>query len=176
MQKDKPSKNEILKKYPAGYRTKVKIIAIRPWGIIVDNGKGLKGIVHTRNLTVDVSKCDPSLVFKEGEMLDVEVIKYDKLSDRFVLSHREILLDKVWEIHGKKLRIGQIKKLEIRRISDKGAFVLLEGGIWAQIPLFHLSPKTIDRPKDAVHVGDTVVAKTIRIGNRELLRLSIRRL
>jgi small subunit ribosomal protein S1 len=80
--------------FPSGRTIEGSIIRMLDHGLIVDLGDDLEGFVPTGHLGLQVPKQDkPQYYFKEGERLDLKVIKMDIENRRIVLSLSERLQD-----------------------------------------------------------------------------------
>jgi len=80
--------------FPSGRTIEGTITRMLDHGLIVDLGDDLEGFVPTGHLGLHVPKQDkPQYYFKEGERLDLKVIKMDVENRRIVLSLSERLRD-----------------------------------------------------------------------------------
>ncbi|MBD3221587.1 30S ribosomal protein S1 [bacterium] len=78
--------------FPSGREVKGTITRMLDHGLIVDLGDDLEGFVPTGHLGFEMPKMDkPQYYFKEGEELDLVVIKMDIENRRIVLSISEYL-------------------------------------------------------------------------------------
>lgn len=80
--------------FPSGRTIEGSIIRMLDHGLIVDLGDDLEGFVPTGHLGLQIPKQDkPQYYFKEGERLDLKVVKMDIENRRIVLSLTERLED-----------------------------------------------------------------------------------
>jgi 4-hydroxy-3-methylbut-2-enyl diphosphate reductase len=147
---------------------------ITDYGAFVDLG-GIDGLLHISEMSW-TRITHPSDMVKQGQKINIMVLKYDPKSERVSLGLRQILPDPWAEIDG-KYKVGDIVKCPISRLVPFGAFVQLEGGIEAIIPNTELSHKRVKRPEDVVTVGQEVEVKVIDVRAEERrMTLSLRQL
>jgi len=82
-----PWENKIPEKYPLGAALKAKITKLTNFGAFVELEDGLEGLLHVSEIS-DSEVSDPSDIFKEGEEIEVTVIKMDREERRISLSMR----------------------------------------------------------------------------------------
>ena len=69
---------------------------------------------------------------------------------------------------------GQVIEGKVIKLTDFGAFMEIEPGFDGLIPMGELADKRIERADEAVHVGDIVRVKILRIDTkRKRISLSI---
>lgn len=135
--------------------------------------KGVKGFVPSSQLkpkTIDS---------KIGDILDLKILTMDIQQGNFILSNRLVYSD---DKDNKKkdlienIKVGQIVKGEVVRITDFGAFVDI-GGIDALLPLSQISWKWVDHPSDILKAGDIINVEVIVIDkDKQRISLSLKNL
>jgi len=93
-------------------------------------------------------------------------LKIDKDKDRISLSRKQLLPDP-WQLVGRNYQVGQTLTGPITRCVTSGAFVKLQEGVEAFIPISEMSQGRIDKPEDVVKSGDEVVVKVISVQPRQ---------
>lgn len=147
---------------------------VTDYGAFIDLG-GIDGLLHVSEMSWSRVK-HPSEVVKNGQEIDVMVLKLKLDQNRISLGLRQILPDP-WVEVADKYHIGDTVKATISRLVPFGAFVALEEGVEAIIPNSELSERRISKPSDAVNPGDEVEAKVIELRPEERkMTLSIRRM
>ena len=147
---------------------------VTDYGAFIDLG-GIDGLLHVSEMSWSRIK-HPSEVLKNGQELDVMILKLRLDQGRISLGLRQILPDP-WTQIGDKYKVGDIVKVEVSRLVPFGAFVGLEEGVEAIIPTSELAERRIAKPSDAVNPGDIVDARIIEMRSEERkMTLSIRRL
>ena len=147
---------------------------VTDYGAFIDLG-GIDGLLHVSEMSWSRVK-HPNEVLKNGQELDVMILKLRLDQGRISLGLRQILPDP-WTQIGEKYNVGDIVKVEVSRLVPFGAFVELEEGVEAIIPTSELAERRIAKPSDAVNPGDIVEARIIEMRTEERkMTLSIRRM
>jgi len=147
---------------------------VTDYGAFIDLG-GIDGLLHVSEMSWSRIK-HPSEVVKNGQELDVMILKLRLDQNRISLGLRQILPDP-WSEIADKFKVGDTIKAQVSRLVPFGAFVQLEDGVEAIIPNSELSDRRVAKPSDVVNPGDEVEAKIIEIRAEERkMTLSIRRL
>ncbi|HHY39535.1 MAG TPA: bifunctional 4-hydroxy-3-methylbut-2-enyl diphosphate reductase/30S ribosomal protein S1 [Clostridia bacterium] len=133
---------------------------ITDFGAFVDIG-GVDGLLHVSELSwgrVD----HPSSVVKEGDKINVMVLRIDREKGRISLGLKQTLPDP-WESAGKKYEVDSVVKGKITRLAPFGAFVELEPGVEGLVHISELADHRVEKPEDVVSVGDEVAVKVLRV-------------
>ena len=109
-----------------------------------------------------------------GKVLRFKIIKLNRRRKNVVLSHR-VVLEEEREVSRdrifKELEIGQLRKGEVKNITDFGAFVDL-GGIDGLLHITDMSWGRISHPSEVVAVGDEIEVMVLNF-NREKQKISL---
>ncbi len=145
---------------------------ITEFGAFVDIG-GLDGLLHVREMAW--SRVDhPSSVVKKGQKLQVLILDIDEERRRVALGLKQLLPDP-WKKAAKNYSVGQVVPIKILRLAPTVAFVELEPGIEAIIPISELSEDRINKPEDAVSIGQEVEGRIKSIQtNQRRITMSLR--
>lgn len=147
---------------------------VTDYGAFIDLG-GIDGLLHVSEMSWSRVK-HPNEVLKNGQELDVMILKLRLDQGRISLGLRQILPDP-WTQIGEKYNVGDVVKVEVSRLVPFGAFVELEEGVEAIIPTSELAERRIAKPSDAVNPGEIVEARIIEMRSEERkMTLSIRRM
>jgi 4-hydroxy-3-methylbut-2-enyl diphosphate reductase len=133
---------------------------ITDYGAFVDLG-GVDGLLHISEMSWSRIK-HPSEVVKQGQEIQVMVLKVNLEQGRISLGMRQILPDP-WTEASKKYHPGDVVEAKISRLVQSGAFVALEGGIEGFIKNSELAQRRVARPEDVVKVGDSVNVKVLDV-------------
>jgi small subunit ribosomal protein S1 len=167
-------KDETLTSLKEGDVRKGIVRRVTDYGAFVDLG-GIDGLLHVSEMSWARIK-HPSEVVRNGQELDVVVLKLRLDQGRISLGLRQILPDPWIEI-GEKYKVGDTVKVTISRLVPFGAFVALPEGVEAIIPNSELSDRRSGRPADVLNAGDEVEARVIEMRTDERkMTLSIRRI
>ena len=141
------------------------------YGAFIDIG-GVDGLAHISDLAWHRVK-HPSEVLEVGQELDVFVKSVDRDAKRISLSVKDTLPDP-WVEKAEQYAEGDFIEGKIIKLTDFGAFMEIEPGFDGLIPLGELAEKRIERADEAVHTGDVVTVKVLRIDTkRKRISLSI---
>jgi len=148
--------------------------SIVPYGAFVDIG-GVDGLLHISDMSYSRVE-DPNSVVKEGQELEVVVLKIDAENQRISLGLKQAKPDP-WHNAELKWAVGEIVTGRICRLADFGAFVELEEGVDGLIPISELSfERRIKHPADVVNVGDVVRVRVLKVqADRRRISLSLKR-
>ncbi|MDR1554892.1 MAG: 30S ribosomal protein S1 [Campylobacteraceae bacterium] len=161
---------EFTKKYKVGDVAKGVITTLTNFGTFIKIGS-IEGLLHNEDASWDRSnKCKE--LFKEGEEIEVKIIKIDSESEKISLSLKELQESPIQK-YAKKHNSGDIVKGKILEIKDFGLFVELGDGVDALIRKEDLG----DLNQNDFKVGDEIEAAIAFIDEKKnRIRLSIKRL
>lgn len=144
------------------------------YGAFVDLG-GVDGLLHISEMSW-ARITHPREMFKEGQEIQVMVLKLDEDKGKISLGHRQVLPDP-WNLIRENYRKGQRLTCKINRFVQSGAFIMLPEGAEAFMPLSEMSVRRIRKPEDALEVGQEVEAEILDLKPDERrMVLSIRAL
>jgi len=173
-EENKRRKEELFSRLVEGRVVEGVVRRLRDFGAFVDLG-GIDGLLHVSDISWSYIK-HPREVLKVGQKIEVMLLKVDKEKERISLGLKQLLPDP-WREAEKKYREGDIVKGRVVRLVPTGAFVRLDEGLDAFIPLSHLSDKKVKRPEEVLRKGEMVEAKVIDFQpSARRLHLSIREL
>ncbi|GBC89777.1 30S ribosomal protein S1 [bacterium HR14] len=171
---ERERRERIFSQLQVGQRLQGKVKRLTGYGAFVDIG-GYEGLLHVSEIAwtrVD----DPAQVLKEGDEIEVVVIRLEPENGKVALSRRQLLPDP-WALAAQHYREGDVIEAPVSRVVRTGAFVKLEEGIEGFIPMSELTSRKVRNPEEVVKPGDTVKAKVIEITpRRRWMVLSVRAL
>tara|TARA_B100000900_G_scaffold387873_1_gene379461 strand:+ start:2804 stop:4378 length:1575 start_codon:yes stop_codon:yes gene_type:complete len=152
-----------------------KVVNIAEYGVFVDLGDNIEGLVRTSELDWTNKNISPKKILNLGDKINVKVIEIDEEKRRLSLSYKQCL-DNPWETFSSNHKKGDIIKSEIKSVTDFGIFVGLDGGIDG---LVHISDVTnIGKPEDFIRSykkGNTIEAMVLSIdADRERVSLGLK--
>lgn len=166
----------IEEKYPAGSIVEGEIKSVTDFGIFIGLEEGIDGMIHISDLSWSKKIKHPSEIVKKGETLKAKVLKIDRENERVSLSLKHLEPDP-WEEAVKQYKVGTVIRGKIIKFANFGAFIEIEEGVEGLIHISELSTKNVDKPEDAVSLGEEVEAKIIRIDSEDKkIGLSMREL
>lgn len=137
---------------------------ITDYGAFIDLG-GVDGLLHISEMSWTRIK-HPSEVVKQGDRIQVMVLKVNLEANRISLGLRQILPDPWGEVP-ERYHVGDVVRGTVSRLVPFGAFVQLDEGIEGIIPNSELSHKRVNKPEGVVKVGDEVEVKVLEIHPEE---------
>ena len=152
-----------------------KVVNIADYGVFVDLGDNIEGLIRTSELDWTNKNISPKKVLSLGDNINVKVVEIDEEKRRLSLSYKQCLPNP-WLEFSSNHETGDIIKSEIKSITDFGIFVGLEGGIDG---LVHISDVTnIGKPEDFIRSykkGDVLETVVLSIdSDRERISLGIK--
>jgi small subunit ribosomal protein S1 len=153
-------------KFPIGSTVEGEVKNVTDFGVFVDIGEGIDGLIHISDLSWSKKVAHPSEVFEKGAKVRAIVLSIDKETEKFSLGIKQLERDP-WENIKGRYKIGQTIEGKITKTADFGAFVELEEGLEGLIHISELSPDQVDRVADVAKIGESVKVEIISIDARE---------
>ena len=151
---------------------------IADYGVFVDLGDNVEGLVRTSELNWTNKNINPNKVVNLGDEIQVKVIEIDNEKRRVSLSHKQCL-DNPWSEFAENNNKGDIITSQIKSITDFGIFVGLDGGIDGLIHITDITASE-DNQEEAIRSykkGDDVQSIILSIDSeRERVSLGIKQL
>lgn len=152
---------EKLGKIEIGKEIKGRITGIVDFGLFVDIGDGIEGLVHISEVSWKRVN-DLRTMFHVGDEVNVQVtgVSDGKVS----LSIKRLEVDP-WAMAAAKFKVGDIITGTVTKLTPFGAFVKLDNTIDGLVHVSELSDEHIDDPSLILGVGDSRQFKIIAIDN-----------
>ncbi len=167
-------RKRLLDSLEAGQRRRGRISSITDFGVFVDLGHSVEGLVHLSELAWHRVE-DLRQAFHVGDEVEVVVLDVNKSRERISLSIKQTQEDP-WAQAEKKYRENQLVEGRVTRITDIGAFVELEPGVEGLLHTSELIGAPNVTPAQVLKVGETVLLKVLEVSaSRRRIRLSARR-
>ena len=152
-----------------------KVVNIADYGVFVDLGDNIEGLIRTSELDWTNKNISPKKVLNLGDKINVKVIEIDEEKRRLSLSYKQCLPNP-WSDFSSRHDKDDVIKSEIKSITDFGIFVGLEGGIDG---LVHISDVTnLGKPEDFIRSykkGDVIETTVLSIdAERERISLGLK--
>ncbi len=157
-----------------GERRTGSISSIVNFGVFVDLGGGVDGLVHVSELSwkhVD----HPSEVVQVGQEVEVEVLDVDLERERVSLSLKATQEDP-WREFERKYQAGEVVSGQVTKLVPFGAFVRVGEGIEGLVHISELAHEHVESPDQVVAVGQQVRVKVVDVDvSRRRISLSMKR-
>lgn len=152
---------EKLKKYKSDQKVSGKIVAILPFGLVVDV-EGSEGLVFISDVSWEKME-DLSAQFTPGQELEVLVLGLDMELGRLNLSIKNLSEDPFVKA-AEKYPVDEVVKGKVSEVTDKGVAVMLEDGIEGFLPAAKMNPDTeYEVEKSVTFLVDSVDSQKRRI-------------
>jgi small subunit ribosomal protein S1 len=163
---------ELLKTLKVGDVIEGKVKNVTNFGAFIDLG-GIDGLLHISEMSwgrVD----NPGRLFSVGD--DAKVFIKD-INDKKIALSMKFEEDNPWNGASDKFAVGNVIKGKVARMTDFGAFIELAPGVDALLHVSQISKDHVDKPSDALSVGQEIEAKVVEFREAEhKISLSIKAL
>src|SRR3989339_54927 len=153
----------VLDKYKIGDVVEGKITAVTDFGVFVEFGERLEGLVHISELAwqrID----SPSDLYKVGDAIKAEVIKLD--GSKIFLSIKKLIADP-WQNISEKYKVGDVVEGTVLKSTAFGLFVKLDSDIHGLAHVSELSDKKVDSAESIAKPGSVMKFKIVSIEPHE---------
>jgi len=164
----------LIETYPVGSPITGIVRNLTDYGAFVEIEEGIDALLHVSDLSWTQKVTHPSEVLEKGQEITVKVLSIDPENEKISVGLKQMESDP-WDEVVKNHPAGSSIGAEIAKIVNFGAFARLGNGVEGLIHISEISRDPIEKPEQALSVGDKVTAKVINIdsANRKL-GLSIR--
>ncbi len=152
------AKEDIFTQVSPGDRLEGTVRRLTDYGAFIDLG-GVDGLLHISEMSW-MRINHPKEMFKEGQKIEVMVLRLDQGAGKISLGHRQVLPDP-WNLIKQNYTINQKMNVTVGRLVQSGAFVKLPEGAEAFLPVSEMSYRRLKRPQDAVEEGQEVEVQII---------------
>jgi small subunit ribosomal protein S1 len=159
------------RKYVVGQKVTLPILDIVDFGIFVDMGEGLRGLIPQKELRWQGQEA--SQTYQVGESIDCVLLDIDVARGRATFGVKQLTTDP-WTEFLASNPVGKSFEATIKTIKNFGAFAAINGSVEGLIHISQLSTKRIKTVEEVVHVGDTVKVTVLEVdAKRRRLSLSL---
>lgn len=147
-------KVKLLAELSEGQIRRGTIRSVMDFGAFVDLG-GVDGLLHVSELTFKRG-VRPNEVVKEGDVVDVKILKIDRENNKLALSLKQARGVDPWADASTKYSVGSTLTGRVSKVEPFGCFIEVEEGIEGLLPVSEMSYQRIRHPSDLAKVGDTL--------------------
>ncbi len=130
-----------------------RVTHIEPFGVFVDIGYGIVGLLSVENISVSRIG-HPRERFYVGQNIRVVIKSVDREMKRFNLSHKELL--GTWEENAALFEIGQTVCGRVRSVEEYGVFIELTPNLAG---LAEYSPEAVNGQEATVYIKNIIPEK-----------------
>ena len=151
-----PNAKELFDRIEVGQTVEGTVKNVTNFGAFIDLG-GADGLLHISEMSwgrVD----NPKKIFSVGDKVKafIKEINGDKIALSLKFDDQN-----PWLTAEEKYAVGTVVTGKVARMTDFGAFVVLEPGIDALLHVSQIALQRIEKPSDVLKVGDEVTAKVV---------------
>ncbi len=159
--------------HPPGSVIEGEVTGMTDFGAFVRLPEGVDGMIHVSDLSWMDKAMHPKKLLKKGETVQAKVLEIDPSQQRISLGLKQ-LEPNPWDQAARKYKVGSVHEVEVKRITEFGAFVELEEGIEGLAHHTALVPKG-QRHEDAIKVGEKYNMKVIKFDrDNQKISMSLR--
>lgn len=155
-------KKDLFEKIKIGMTVEGTVKNITDFGAFIDLG-GADGLLHISEMSWGRVE-NPKKVFKVGET--VKAFVKDIQGEKIALSLKFEGANP-WINAETKFAVGNVVNGTVARMTDFGAFIELEPGIDALLHVSQISKEHVEKPADALKIGQEITAKVVEFNKDE---------
>lgn len=156
---------EVEGKFQPGTVVKGTITSITNYGAFLKIDENVEGLIHVSDMTWDAKTKAPSEYVKEGQEVEAVVLKTERDRRRISLGVKQMSKSPI-ERFAEQNKTGSYVRGKITRLAPFGVFVEVAPGIEGLCHISQLDTERIEKPEDAVKVGDTIDAKLTKLDKK----------
>lgn len=166
----------VAEKYPPGSVVEGVVRNIANYGAFVEIEEGIDGLLHVSDLSWTKKIGHPSEILKKNEKIQAVVLSVDQDKQRIALGLKQMQEDPWVTVIPSNYRPGMVVAGHVTKIANFGVFVELEPGLEGLLHISEISDQKIDKPEEALKVGQQVEVKILRVDSDERkIGLSLKR-
>lgn len=166
--------DDLRAKHPEGSTVEGLVKNITDFGVFVDVGSEIDGLVHVSDISWNQRVKHPSEMFRKGDRVQARVMKIDPDAQKFSLSIKHLTLDP-WTGIEARFKKGDTVSGKATRVADFGVFVELADGVEGLVHISELAREKVESPGSLFKPGDEVGAVVLSVDRaNKKISLSIR--
>jgi small subunit ribosomal protein S1 len=154
---------DFISQYKVGDTVEGRIIAVTGFGVFVNFGGNLEGLIHISELAWQRIE-DPSEIYKVGDLISAQIINIE--GAKIFLSAKKLLADP-WSEVAKRYEVGQTVTGSILKVNPFGLFVELDSDIHGLAHVSQLGLITGQKIEDMFKSGDKMEFEIISLDINE---------
>lgn len=166
-------KEESLTTLSVGKVVRGTVEKVQDFGAFVEIGAGITGLLHVSNISHQRVE-DPTTVLKEGDVVEVEILKIEDGGKRISLGKKQLEAHP-WDGIEERFAEGRVVEGTVTRLAEFGAFVEIAPGVEGLLHISQLGVDRVRRVESVVKKGERVAVRIQSI-DPESKRMSLSRL
>ncbi|MBR2039707.1 MAG: 4-hydroxy-3-methylbut-2-enyl diphosphate reductase [Phascolarctobacterium sp.] len=138
-----------------------KVVKIAEFGLFVEVGAGLVGLVHNTELSWN-RNAKAEDVAAVGDEVEVFIKKIDRENKRVALSIKATQEDP-WKVEAGKLNIGDIVEVQVLRFLPFGVIVKISDKVEGLVHISEIAEERIAKADDVLEAGQIVKAQVLKM-------------
>ncbi len=148
------SKKKMLEELAEGQIRRGTVRTVMDFGAFVDLG-GIDGLLHVSEMSFKRGRKASEFV-KDGDVLDVKVLKIDRDTGKLSLSLKQARGTDPWAEAGTRYGVGTPVTGRVTKVEAFGAFIEVEEGVEGLLPISEMSYTRVKSAADVCKEGDTL--------------------
>ncbi len=153
----------VAEKYPPNTRIRGRVRNMTNYGVFVEIGEGIDGLLHISDMSWTKKISHPSEMLKKNEEIECVVLKVEEEKQRIALGLRQLHEDPWLHAVPGNYIPGQIVEGKVTKITNFGVFVELEPDLEGLLHVSELADHKVEDPHDVVKIGDRLQVKILRV-------------
>jgi small subunit ribosomal protein S1 len=159
-------------RYPAGTKTRGRVVSLTNYGAFIELEPGVEGLVHVSEMSWTRRVRHPSKLVNVGDEVDVLVLDVNRAAKRISLGMKQVEPDP-WATIEERYRPGTRVQGRVRNLTDFGAFVELEPGVDGLLHISDMSwTRNVGHPSEILRKGQELETQILNI-DRDNKRISL---
>src|SRR5512145_206253 len=161
-------------KHPEGTTVEGTVKNITDFGVFVDIGGDIDGLVHISDLSWNQRVKHPGELLKRGDKVRARVLKIDPETQKFSLGIKHLCADPSAGVET-RFKKGDSLTRKVTRVANFGVFVELAEGVEGLVHVYELSREKVDSPHALFKAGDDIGAAVLSVDRaNKKISLSVR--
>lgn len=171
-QKTKSPWENVEQTYPVGDKVKGAVVNVMNYGVFIRLEDGIEGLVHISEMSWTKRLNHPSEMLNVADEIEVVVLSVNKEKQEISLGLKQTEVNP-WAMAAQKYPPGTIVDVEVRSLTNFGAFVEVEKGIDGMIHISDLSwTRKYNHPSEILEKDKKVKAVVLEV-NEDKRRISL---
>ncbi len=168
---------DVEQRYPVGTRVKGKVVNVMNYGVFVRLEEGVEGLVHISEMSWTKRLAHPSEMLNLSDEIEVAVLSVNKDKQEISLGLKQTAINP-WSVASQKYPNGTVVTVQVRSVTNFGAFVEVEPGIDGMIHISDLSwTKKYNHPNEVLRKGQEVKCVVLEVNEgKQRVSLGIKQL
>ena len=138
-----------------------KVVKAAEFGLFVEVGAGLVGLVHNTELSWN-RNAKAEEVAQVGDEVEVFIKKIDRENKRVALSIKATQEDP-WKVEAGKLNVGDIVEVQVLRFLPFGVIVKISDKVEGLVHISEIAEERIAKADDVLEAGQIVKAQVLKM-------------